>query len=110
MIALLRRKVIFKGKALRISKARMPKQREESVYIEGATKVFVGDIPRKVTLEEFEEFFSKYGAIQTILLPLADVHKKTNRGHGFVNFAHTNSVKEAIEDQSGTSLRGKIVR
>lgn len=100
----------FKGVPLKISRARKPKVKSRTVeYVEGATKIFVGAIPSNVTLEEFREYFEKYGPINEISLPIKNKIKGINKGHGFVNFVYPFSAKLAVENYADHSLRAKWV-
>ena len=93
-----------------MSRARQPKLKDSCEdYVEGATKIFVGAIPNKVTLTEFKNYFEKYGQIKDICLPMEDKQKGINRGHGFVNFVHPESAKFALDNYKNHFLRAKWV-
>lgn len=103
-------KLKFKGSQLKLSRAKKPKVKNSSEkYVEGATKVFVGAIPSKVTLEEFKEYFEQYGPIDDICLPMKNKSKGVNRGHGFVNYVYPLSAKLVIENYKEHYLRAKWV-
>lgn len=100
----------FKGRKLEMSRARKPKLKlKTNNYVEGATKIFVGAIPSKVSLEEFREYFKSYGPIDDICLPMKNKTKGINRGHGFVNFVYPLSAKLTIEQYKNHFLRAKWV-
>ena len=79
------------------------------MYVSGATKIFVGAIPSKVTLEEFQEYFAQYGPIDDICLPMKNKNRGINRGHGFVNFVHALSAKLVMKSYKDHYLRAKWV-
>lgn len=100
----------FKGQNLHLSRAKKPKIKScTKSYVEGATKVFVGAIPSRVTLEEFREYFEKYGPIDDICLPMVSKNKGINRGHGFINFVYPLSAKLVIEQYKEHFFRAKWV-
>lgn len=93
-----------------MSRARKPKLKTKANnYVEGATKIFVGAIPSKVTLDEFREYFATYGPIEDICLPMKNKAKGINRGHGFVNFVYPLSAKLTVEQYKNHFLRAKWV-
>lgn len=103
-------KLKFRGAELIMSRARKPKVKSNTEkYLEGATKIFVGAIPSKVTLEEFQKYFEQYGPIDDICLPMKSKSKSVNRGHGFVNYVYPLSAKLAIDNHKNHYLRAKWV-
>lgn len=105
---LLGMEIKFKGQKLELSRAKKPKLKSNADnYVEGATKLFVGAIPSKVTPEEFKEYFQQYGPVEDICLPLKS--KGNNRGHGFVNFVYPLSAKLAVKQYKDHFLRAKWV-
>ena len=102
--------VCFHGQKLCMSRARKPKAKPtQSDYVSGATKVFVGAIPSKVTLAEFRDYFSRFGPIEDAFLPLKSKSHGTNRGHGFVTYVHASSAKLVVEKAKEHCLRAKWV-
>lgn len=100
----------FRGQKLEMSRARKPKLKTKTIsYVEGATKIFVGAIPSKVTLEEFRDYFEQYGPVDDICLPMKSKSKGVNRGHGFVNFVYPLSAKLTVEQYKNHFLRAKWV-
>lgn len=101
----------FRGKKLQLSRARKPKTKNVNAdtYVNGATKVFVGAIPSKVSLEEFREYFSRFGTIEDAFLPMKSKSKGINRGHGFVTYVHAESAKTVVEKYQEHYLRAKWV-
>jgi len=108
---LLAMKLKFKNKLMQLSRARKPKvKKTDERYVEGATKVFVGAIPSKVTEDEFKEYFEQYGPIDDICLPMKNKNKAINRGHGFVNYVYPLSAKLVIDNYKNHYLRAKWVK
>lgn len=107
---ILKLKLRFKGDSLKISRAKKPKVKTNiNQYVNGATKIFVGGIPSNVTADEFAAYFTKYGSIKEMSLPLKNKFKCVNKGHGFVNFKHAESAKDAVEGSGSHFMRGKYV-
>jgi len=101
----------FRGQKLQLSRARKPKTKNPQAddYVDGATKVFVGAIPSKVSLEEFKEYFSRFGQIEDAFLPMKSKSKGINRGHGFVTYVHAESAKLVVQKSTEHYLRAKWV-
>lgn len=59
------------------------------------TKIFVGQLSKKVRTSDIEDSFGKYGKIK-------DVEMKTN--HAFVEFENSRDAEEAVEEMDGKSL------
>lgn len=101
----------FQNQKLKLSRARKPQvKKKKEEYVEGATKIFVGAIPSKVTLKEFKDYFEQYGPTDDICLPMQNKVKGVNRGHGFVNFVYPLSAKLVIQQYKKHYLRAKWVR
>lgn len=99
-----------RGQKLKLSRARKPKPKTNHAnYVKGATKIFVGAIPNKVTLEEFRAYFEQYGPVDDVCLPMKSKAKGINRGHGFINYVYPLSAKLAVEQYSEHYLRAKWV-
>lgn len=107
---LLTMKLSFRGKALQIVQRgnSEPKKIAER-YIEGATKIFIGAIPSKVTLEEFRVYFEQFGSLDDICLPMKSKIKGINRGHGFVNYVHPSSAEALMGEYKNHYLRDRWV-
>ncbi|XP_048752410.2 nuclear receptor coactivator 5-like isoform X3 [Ostrea edulis] len=87
----------------------LSKQKEKSPGIHGSTniqdvelmksRVFIGNLPyEKVTKEELEAMFSKYGKILGI-----STHE---RGFGFIQFSKEEEGLEAVKNENGGLLKG----
>lgn len=110
MERLLHSEVKFKGATLKIARAKqIVVKAKPSVYVEGATKIFVGAVPLNATLEEFRQYFTRYGPIEELSLPLKNKYKNVNKGHGFVTFKYPQSAKAVIADFKHHFMRAKWV-
>ncbi|KAJ1673757.1 Protein phosphatase PP2A regulatory subunit B, partial [Spiromyces aspiralis] len=69
------------------------------------TNVFVKNIDTEVTLDQFRELFSKYGAITSAVI--ATDEEGNSKGFGFVNFEEHESAKRAVEELHDTEFHGK---
>ncbi|KAE9551234.1 hypothetical protein FO519_005545 [Halicephalobus sp. NKZ332] len=58
--------------------------------------------------EQVNNYFSKYGQITYVHIPL-DANQGIHKGYGFVHFANKNSATEAVEDLSRPRLDDTII-
>lgn len=70
-------------------------------------KLYVGNISYDTTREDLMEFFSEYGSVLDVYVPV-DRESGLPRGFAFVTMANDNADK-AIENASGTSLQGRTI-
>ena len=103
-------KLIFRGKVLKVKRAKMPAKKENKIdYKHGVRKLFVGALPSKLTLSEFRAYFEQFGEVEDVCLPQTDYVTGQHRGHGFVTFKDTKTVKEVIEHTKPHSIKEKFV-
>ncbi|KAG8199734.1 hypothetical protein JTE90_000829 [Oedothorax gibbosus] len=57
-------------------------------------RIFVGNIPDKVTKKELKDFFSKFGRVTDCLI-VQDHIKRRSRGYGFVIFSNSQEAEKA---------------
>lgn len=108
---LLKESLQFKNQRLKIKRAKIQRHRPNRVeYIEGVTKLFIGALPSKLNKKEFRTYFEQFGEIESVNLPLKDKINKIHRGHGFVNFKNTESVRRVLEHLDGHYVKDKLVR
>ncbi|KAH0792385.1 RNA recognition motif domain containing protein [Histomonas meleagridis] len=60
-------------------------------------RIHVINLPYDTNEDEVEEFFSKYGQVTDVVIPI-DRQVNRGRGYGFVTFASTDSVISALQD------------
>ena len=59
------------------------------------TKVFVGQLSKKIRTSDLEEAFSKFGKVK-------DVEMKTN--HAFIEFDSARDAEEAVDEMDGKTI------
>ncbi|XP_042909971.1 putative RNA-binding protein EEED8.10 [Parasteatoda tepidariorum] len=57
-------------------------------------RIFVGNIPDRVTKRELKDFFSKYGRVTDCVI-VQDHIKRKSRGYGFIIFSNPQEAEEA---------------
>ena len=70
------------------------------------SKVYVGNLPFSVTLEDLKEMFSSYGEISEATV-IADKFSGRSKGFGFVTFAKKEDAKKAISEMNGKEVQGR---
>lgn len=111
IVDLLEEPFLFKDQKLKIKRAKIQRHRPNKVeYVEGVTKLFIGALPSKLNKKEFRAYFEQFGEIESANLPLKDKINKIHRGHGFINFIDTVSVRSVLEHQNGHYIKDKLVR
>ena len=69
-------------------------------------KLYVGNLPYKVTEEDVRNLFERYGSVHSVNL-IIDRYTGKMRGFGFVEMENAD---EAIESLDGHSLGGRALR
>jgi len=68
------------------------------------SKVFVGNLPFRLTSEDLKELFSKVGEVK-------DANVVTqSKGFGFVTFANEEASKKAISEMDKKEVQGREIR
>ncbi len=68
------------------------------------SKVFVGNLPFRLTSEELKELFSKVGEVN-------DANVVTqSKGFGFVSFANEETARKAIAEMNNKEVQGREIR
>jgi RNA recognition motif-containing protein len=73
------------------------------------TRVFVGNVSRRVSEQELERFFSQIGDVASVAIPV-DRATGEARGFAFVEFRTSNSAEEAMDALDGATLDGRSLR
>ena len=72
-------------------------------------KLFVGGLPWSTDDQRLREVFEQFGEVSEAVV-IHDRATGRSRGFGFVTFAETESVAQAIEAMNGTELDGRSIR
>ena len=67
-------------------------------------KLYVKNLDWNLTEEQVKEFFSQFGEIASIKLPLDKF--KRRRGFAFIEYANEEDAQKAIEAANGQSIQG----
>jgi len=71
-----------------------------------AKKLFVGNLPWSVTVEELTDIFSEYGEISDVHIP-KDRETGRPRGFAFVEYVEDSAAETAIEELHEKDLGGR---
>jgi cold-inducible RNA-binding protein len=72
------------------------------------TKIYVGNIDYSATEAELAEYFSQYGQVESVNIPLNRYTGKA-RGFGFVSFASQEAAEQSIA-LNGTEFKGRQIQ
>lgn len=72
-------------------------------------KIYVGNLPFRLTDDEFSEFFGAYGDVQSANI-IRDRATGRSKGFGFVEFASDDQANAAVEQANGQELDGRQLR
>lgn len=72
-------------------------------------KLYVGNIDYSATESELASYFSRYGEIEFINIPVNRYNGKT-RGFGFVKFISKTDAEKAMEALHGTEFKGRQIQ
>jgi arginine/serine-rich splicing factor 2 len=73
------------------------------------TRVFVGNVSRRVSKEELERFFSQVGDVASVTIPV-DRATGEARGFAFVEFRTSQGAEAAMDALDGATLDGRNLR
>lgn len=72
-------------------------------------KIFVGGLPLDMDESELEEFFEKYGKVDTVSIAKDRITKR-RKGFGFVEMSNSLQAKTAIQTLNGLGIgRNKLI-
>lgn len=69
----------------------------------------MGAIPSKASFAEFRNYFTQFGELDDICLPMKDKVRGINRGHGFVTYKSTEDARCVMDKFDKHSIRDKWV-
>ena len=103
-------KILFQNKLLKITRAKNPKKKKQKQnFLKNSKKLFLGGIPCQVSKNEIFTYFSKFGKIVDLCLPLKDRKNGVNKGYGFVTFENSDSAEVVVRNFEEHFLRGKWI-
>jgi len=71
-------------------------------------KLFVGNLPFKITEGELQDLFAEHGEVSDVFIPL-DRSTNRPRGFAFVTIDDNAAAQAAIEALNGTELGGRNI-
>jgi len=72
----------------------------------GNATAYVANLPWRATEDDLASLFSTYGTVVDVRI-IQDPATGRSRGYGFVDFAHPDSVREAVAALNGRDFRGR---
>ena len=72
-------------------------------------KLFIGGLPGLTSFSEFKKYFSRFGALEDIMLPMKSKESKLNSGFGFVTFKNAKDALAVLQSKNQHSFRAKLV-
>lgn len=69
-------------------------------------EIYVGDISKKITKEELQILFEKWGTVSLIKFK-RDLFSGESKGYAFVNMPIRSEAKKAIEKLNGKKVKGQ---
>jgi len=72
-------------------------------------KIYVGNLPFKVSEKELKEMFASFGDITEAVI-ISDKFSGRSKGFGFVTFATEDSAKKAVEEMNGKDMEGRELK
>lgn len=71
-------------------------------------KIFVGNLPFKLTEAELEEMFSRSGTVVSVAMPV-DRETGRKRGFAFVEMETQEQAEAAVKEFNGQSIAGRQI-
>jgi len=76
-------------------------------------QIYVGNLPYRVNEDDLRNYFSRYGAIQSVRV-IRNFKTGRSRGYAFINFADSNEANSALivhgKDMQGRSMVVRIAK
>ena len=72
-------------------------------------KLYVGNIPFKVTEENLEETFGAYGSVASVKI-ITDRESGRSKGFGFVEMSSAEEANECISNLDGKDYEGRNLK
>lgn len=71
-------------------------------------KIYVGNLPFKMTLEELSEMFEAFGSVADAVI-INDRETGRSKGFGFIEMSEDQAAKAAIDALSGKDVGGRAL-
>ena len=71
-------------------------------------KIYVGNLPFKMTLEELSEMFEAFGGVADAVI-INDRETGRSKGFGFIEMSEDQAAKAAIEALNGKDVGGRAL-
>ncbi len=72
-------------------------------------KIYVGNLPFSMTLEDLKKEFEKFGEIEEAIV-IANKFTGRSKGFGFVTFKDEASAEKAIKEMDGKEVGGRQLK
>ena len=72
-------------------------------------KIYVGNLPYRITEEELRTAFESHGEVESVTL-VTDKHTGQSKGFGFVEMPVQADAESAIKSLDGSALGGRNIR
>jgi cold-inducible RNA-binding protein len=72
-------------------------------------KLYVGNLPFKITENDLRSFFSEFGDVSEVFIPM-DNYSGQARGFAFVTMDSRSSMLEAIKKADGREMQGRPLK
>ena len=71
-------------------------------------KIYVGNLPFKITVDDLSGMFGEFGAVADAVI-INDRDTGRSKGFGFVEMSEDHAAKEAIDTLNGKALEGRAL-
>jgi len=71
--------------------------------------IYVGNLEREVTEDELKQAFEKFGEVSSVKI-VKDMYSGESKGFGFVEMPNNAHALNAMNELSGTILKGRTIR
>lgn len=71
-------------------------------------KIYVGNLPFKMTLEELSEMFEAFGGVADAVI-ISDRETGRSKGFGFIEMSEDQAAKAAIDALNGKDVGGRAL-
>ena len=72
-------------------------------------KVYVGNLPFKVSNDKLKEMFSQYGEVAEAVV-ISDKYSGRSKGFGFVTFENDADAEKAVSEMDGKEIEGRALK